>query len=342
MVIDIIKEAILQNIGGLKPSSKNWLKRNCPLCHTQGHSRDTRNRFGIQLNPQSIAVNCFNCGFSAGYSEGRALSKNFKFFLEQINIDSKFISHIEFEIFKGQHSITAVREGQETGKDLKPFYQKWKTVEWPANTKSIQEWLEQGHTSPDFLQVANYAISRNIYDLDNFYWSPEKEHQTNYRLLIPYRFRNKLVGYTGRLSYKPSNKSIPKYHQECPEDFVYNLDNQSKWARKYTILTEGVLDAWAVDGISTLGKIGTEKIRIINSLQKDIIVCADRDFKGQELVAAAIENNWAVSFPRWPADIKDAARATEVYGRLLTTYSIVESSVRGKDHIWLKWKIEGV
>jgi hypothetical protein len=342
MVIDIIKESILQNIGPLKPSSKNWQKRNCPLCHTQGHGRDTRTRFGIQFNAQSIAVNCFNCGFSTSYNEGGTLSKKFKFFLEQINIDTKLISHIEFEIFKNQHKISSIREGEDTSKDLKPFYQKWKNINLPNGTKSIQQWLEEGQSTPDFLQVANYAISRKIYDLDNFYWCPDKSHQLNHRLLIPYKFRNKLVGYTGRLSYKTADKSIPKYYQISPEDFVYNLDSQSKWSRKYTILTEGVIDAWAVDGIATLGEIGQEKIRIINSLQKEIIVCADRDLKGQELVAAAIHNNWSVSFPKWPGYIKDAGQAAETYGRLLTTYSIIESAVRGKDNIWLKWKIEGV
>jgi hypothetical protein len=105
-------------------------------------------------------------------------------------------------------------------------------------------------------------------------------------------------------------------------------------------LTEGVLDAWTVDGISILGEIGQAKIDIVNRLQKEIIVCPDRDLKGWDLVEAAIDNNWKVSFPKWNKDIKDAAAASEKYGKLLTTHSIISSAIQGKDKIKLKWEIE--
>jgi hypothetical protein len=136
------------------------------------------------------------------------------------------------------------------------------------------------------------------------------------------------------------DKSIPKYYQQCPQDFVYNLDNQQGWLRKYVIVTEGVLDAWIVDGISILGEVGQSKVDIINRLQKEVIVCPDRDKKGWDLVNIAIENNWSVAFPKWDAGIKDAANASEKYGRLLTTHSIISSAVHGKDKIKLHWQIE--
>ena len=79
MIIDILKEAILANIGVLRPAPKNWQKSCCRLCHTRGHGKDIRHRFGIQFNPDSIVMNCFNCGFSSSYSEGKELSKSFKF-----------------------------------------------------------------------------------------------------------------------------------------------------------------------------------------------------------------------------------------------------------------------
>lgn len=342
MIIDVIKDAILQNIGPLKPASKNWQKRNCMLCHTQGHGADRRGRFGIQFNSQSIAVNCFNCGFSAAYSEGKSLSRSFKFFLGHLNIDSKDIDRIEFEIFKQVNKIKAVREGDEESqpKIHKPSYVKWREIELPSGARPITTLLKLHFANQNFLKVANYAINRKLYNLDEFYWTPESGHLMNQRLLIPYYFKGKIVGYTGRLAYDAADKSIPKYYQHCPNDFVYNLDNQEKWNRKYVILTEGVLDAWTVDGVASLGEINKEKIDTINRLQKQVIVCPDRDASGSHLVQAAIENGWAVSFPRWEPGIKDAARAAEKYGRLLTTYSIVQSAVEGKDKIELKWRIE--
>jgi len=342
MIIDTIRDAILTNIGTLKQAPKGWMKRNCPLCHTQGHGRDTRHRFGIQFNPNSIAMNCFNCSFSASYTEGEELSKNFKFFLEQIHINTKFIQYVEFEIFKNRKQIQVVREGDEE-KDqdkFKTLFQKWQPMELPDDTLSIEKWLLYGLDDPNFMKVVNYALERKIFDLDNFYWSSTTKHNLNQRLLIPYYFRNKIVGFTSRLCYDVEDKSIPKYFQQCPQDFVYNLDNQQGWSRKYVIVTEGVLDAWCVDGVSVLGEIGQEKVDIINRLQKEVIVCPDRDKKGYDLVNVAIENNWSVAFPKWDKDIKDAAEASQKYGKLLTTHSIIATAVSGKEKIQIKWDIE--
>jgi hypothetical protein len=345
MIIDVLKDAILQNIGPLKPAPKGWHKRNCMLCHTQGHNRDTRHRFGIQFNPQSIAMNCFNCGFSAGYSEGKELSKTFKFFLKQLNISDKFIEQIEFEVFKQKNQIHAVREGDEEKvidpeSKFRALFQRWHSMDLPPDSLSLADWLEYGLDDPNFLKVVNYAVDRRLFDIDKFYWSPSTLHNINQRLIIPYYYKNKTVGFTSRLCYDTDRKEIPKYYQQCPPDFVYNLDHQQGWLRKYVIVTEGVLDAWVTDGISILGEAGQSKIDIINRLQKDVIVCPDSDKKGRDLVNIAIENNWAVSFPRWRMTAKDAAASARRYGRLLTVQSIISSAVVGSTKIDVAWSLD--
>lgn len=341
MIIDLLKEAILPNLGRLKQAPKGWQKRNCMLCHTQGHGADTRSRFGIQFNSNSIAVNCFNCGFSAGYTEGKDLSKAFKFFLNQIHVGEKFIEQIEFEIFKNKNQLNSIREGEKPVEDkLKNLVQKWKPRDLPPDSLPITQWLEFGLEDQNFLKVVDYALGRKIYDLENFYWSPINTHAMNNRLIIPYYYKGDIVGYTGRLCYDSEDKTVPKYYQQCPYDFVYNLDNQQAWARKYAIVTEGVLDAWVIDGISILGEMNQLKADIINKLQKQVIVCPDRDKKGWDLVEVAIENGWSVSFPKWEFGIKDAAKASEKYGRLLTLHSIISSAISGKEKIKLRWTIE--
>lgn len=341
MIVDILTDAVKQNIGQLKPAPKGWFKRHCMLCQTQGHGKDTRNRFGIQFNPDSIALNCFNCGFSAGYSEGKELSKSFKFFLKHINLDEQFIHRIEFEIFKQKNQIRTTKDGEETTESkLRTLFKRWQPCDLPAEALPITTWLEHGLDDENFLGVVNYAVSRKIYDLDKFYWSPAEEFNVNQRLIIPYYFKGDIVGFTARLFYDVDNRQIPKYYQQCPTDFVYNLDNQQDYERKIVIVTEGVLDGWSVDGVAILGEIGQAKIDIINRLQKQVIVCPDRDKKGWDLVEAAIENNWQVSFPKWDSNIKDAAKASEKYGKLLTLYSIIKSAVSGREKIELKWRIE--
>lgn len=344
MILDILKDAILQNIGPLKSAPKDWQKRDCMLCHTQGHGKDTRSRFGIQFNSHSILCNCFNCGFSAHYKEGEELTKGFKFFLRQIHLDEKFIKQVEFEIFKAKNNILEVRDGETRLVDkeakLRELMNTWKPMELPEDALPISQWLELGLDDENFLGVVEYALSRKIFDLDKFYWTPSKEKRLNERLIIPYFYKGKIVGFTSRLSYDLPDKSIPKYFQQCPTDFVYNLDPYQDRSRKYVLVTEGVLDAWCIDGVATLGEIGQAKVDIINRLQKEVIVCPDWDKKGWDLVDAAIKNDWAVSFPKWDLSIKDAAKASEKYGRLLTTHSIISSAVYGKEKIEINWKIK--
>ncbi len=342
MIIDTLRDAILSNVGPLKQAPKGWQKRNCPLCHTQGHSADTRHRFGIQFNPTSIALNCFNCGFSAAYTEDKELSKSFKFFLKQINIDDEFIKQVEFQIFKQKNNIQTIREGEvevDIETKFKTLFSKWKTTHLPPDSLSVTDWLEAGLTDTNFLNVVNYALDRQIFNLDEFYWCPSTSHNLNQRLIIPYYYKSKIVGFTSRLSYDTDGKSIPKYYQQSPADFVYNLDSQQDYMRKYVIVNEGVLDAWTTDGVGILGETTQPKIDIINRLQKDVIVSPDRDKKGWNLVKAAIDNDWAVSFPKLEDGIKDAAQATVKYGRLLTTHSILASAVHGREKIELNWKI---
>lgn len=344
MIVDVIKDAILANIGPLKQAPKGWHKRHCMLCHTQGHGKDTRNRFGIQFNPRTIIVNCFNCGFSAGYEENKELSKQFKFFLKQIHINPKFIEQIEFEIFKQKNKLGSIREGDEstpenTEQKFKSLFQKWKPMDLPEDSLSIQEWINYGLDEPEFLKTVKYLKDRRLFDLDTYYWTPITEFNLNQRFIIPYYYKSKIVGFTSRLNYDSNDKTVPKYYQQCPQDFVYNLDNQQAWSRKYVIVNEGVIDAKIVDGVGILGELGQTKIDIINRLQKEIIVCPDRDKKGWDLVKAAIDNGWSVSFPKWKQFIKDAAHASEIYGRLLTTHSIISSAISGKEKIELNWKI---
>lgn len=342
MILDILKDVLLQHLGPLKAAPKGWLRRNCPLCHTQGHGADKRARFGINFAHDHIAANCFNCGYHSGYKETEPMSKQFKLLLTTLNIDPTFIKHLEFESFKLRNSIEAAGDRGSLSdymSRVRGVASKWQPAELPADAYPITQWLEQGLDTDDFMAVVEYALSRRILNLDDFYWAPDKKFNMNRRLIIPYRYNGGIVGYTARLSFDVKSKSIPKYFQQCPADFVYNLDAQSSYDRKHVIVTEGVLDAWAVDGVGVLGEITAPKIEIINRLQKNIIVCPDRDKKGADLVQAAIKNRWWVAFPKWDRDIKDAAQAAQRYGRLLTTYSIVQSAVKNADKVKIMWEI---
>lgn len=339
MIVEVLKEALIKNLGHLKPSPNNWLRRNCPLCHTQGHSKDTRSRFGIQFTADTIAVNCFNCGFTCSYTEGKPISKSLKFLLKQIGTDPKFIEYVEFEAFRIKHRISP-REGTNILEKARNSIDLWHTKPLPDDSLPIHKWLEYNNTDSNFLTVIKYLESRSIRNWREFYWCPSSQHQLNKRFIIPYYYNKRTVGFTARLGYNSADKTVPKYYQQSPTDFVYNLNSQSNWERKITLVTEGVLDAWTVEGVGMMGSATAGKIDIVNRLGKQVIVSPDRDDAGYELVKIAMENNWAVAFPKWPKGIKDATDAATVFGRVLTVKSIIDSAVQNPSKIKIKWAIE--
>ena len=92
------------------------------------------------------------------------------------------------------------------------------------------------------------------------------------------------------------------------------------------IVTEGQFDAIQVGGVALAGNTPNSiQCKIIEDLEKDIVLLPDFDSSGMDTVKVAIKNHWAVSFPPWEDDIKDASDAVERYGRLFTVKTILDS-----------------
>jgi hypothetical protein len=169
------------------------------------------------------------------------------------------------------------------------------------------------------LAVLEYMAQRqlNLDDTD-YYWSPSLGYRD--RLIIPFYYEGRIVGWTGR-SVNPDKK--PKYLTEVQPGFVYGLDEQS-YNKVFAIVCEGQLDAIHVDGCAIGGsEINDQQAMLLNKLQKQVIVVPDRDKAGSKLVERAIELGYSVSMPNWPSDIIDIGDCVSKYGRLYTLYSIV-------------------
>ena len=67
-------------------------------------------------------------------------------------------------------------------------------------------------------------------------------------------------------------------------------------------------------------------------MNKRVVLLADSDKAGMDMVKKAVERGWEVAFPEW-TDCKDAADAQMKYGRLFTVKSILESAVRNPTKI---------
>lgn len=292
MIKDIILEQTLTRIGQCKKSRKGWITRNCMLCVHRGHSADKRGRFGLVNEPHSMAIHCFNCRFKAKFEQGKKMSKDFSWFLNTIGVPPDDVRKLKFQAFRERDTLGRKTDVKLTGDPR----DKWVEMELPQGSKPISEHLNNGCEDRNFLKVASYCVERGL-DISEMMWTPDTELGMNKRVLMPFYYDGKVVGYSGRLYKDDFPKHMRKYLNVVPDDFVYNLDSQN-YDRPFVIVYEGVIDAYLCDGISPMGTINDTQVALINSLGKRVIVCPDRDTEGQALIDVALKNQWEVSSPK--------------------------------------------
>ena len=285
-----------------KHTPSGWISFNAICCD------DKRQRGGIILQGDTVSYHCFNCQFKSSWQPGRLLTVKFKKFLKLLNVPDEQISKCSLEALRLKETV-----GNVEVKSLVPIIL---TKTLPLNAVLLKENLDNPACHP----VLEYLYSRGL-DIDSYdwFWTPEEGFQN--RLIIPFYYQQRIVGYTARLI----RNGKPKYISEQSPGYVFNIDKQH-WNRKFAVLCEGPLDAIGVDGMAILGsEISPQQHLLISRLNKEIIVVPDRDHEGPRVVKQAIEYGWSVSFPDWESDIKDVADAVKRYGRLYTLYSIYQA-----------------
>lgn len=292
-----------------RATPSGWTSFNAVCCHHNGEKADTRQRGGIMIN-EGVSYHCFNCGFKASWQPGRKISAKFRNLLKWINVNDDLITKCAIEAMR----IEEIEGYQSERLEQITFIDK----ALPRGSQPITSFLDQ--IPDELVPVLSYLQSRNLYLEDyDFYWTPE-EGFTN-RLIIPFYYNNRIVGYTAR----KVTEGKPKYISEQQPGYVFNLDRQVQ-ERKYVFVVEGPIDAICIDAVSITGaEISTVQRQLIENLGKQIVVVPDRDQAGLRLVEQAIEFNWAVSFPEWPDGVKDINEAQQQIGRLASLYLIVKN-----------------
>lgn len=337
MLQDVIKDLILEHIGPLKRAAV-WNTRNCPMCHTQGESVDTRGRFGLKLPPSGdIVVQCFNCKFAAVHTPATLFSKKFKLFLREIGIADSVIAKLNFQLYREKNNVVSSTPVA----PIESVITSWPPIDLPKDSYSLRVWLDYGCSDSLFLKVMEYVGQRGLRYIDDFYWSPAKEKMMNRRIIIPCWYGGQIVGYLARFAGNTDAVKVPKYLATLPKGFVYNLDPQLSGERKYTILAEGALDAFNVDGIGILGNsVSAEQLTVIKKIPGKIIIIPDQDAPGEHLIKVALDEGWAVSFPKWGQGVKDASDAALLYGRLATVKMILDSVEEDRLGIKVRYQLK--
>jgi len=299
-----------------KQASKGWISFNAPCCIHRGETQDKRSRGGLLPTPEGgFSYHCFNCNYKTGWQPGHHLGYRTRNLLGWMGMPQDRIQILVFEAMRNVDRETVQQEFKKKSQSFKP-------IELPEHG-SVAELVAAGaHQLDENLGAVVDFIKSRGFELDDYpwQWSPSTEHGLNRRVIIPYTWQSNTIGYTAR---SVNTNSKIKYFNQVDSDYVFNIDAQTA-ERKFVIVTEGPLDAIAVDGIAVLtNEVNENKAEIIESLGKQVIVVPDQDRSGKRLIEQAIEYGWSVSFPLWEPDVKDAAEAHKRYGKLYTLRSIL-------------------
>lgn len=312
-----IQQAILDALPARrKQASKGWISFDAPCCTHRGETPDRRSRGGLLPTPDGgFSYHCFNCNYKTGWQPGYHLGYRVRNLLGWLGMPEDQIQLLVFEAMRNVDRETVQQEFKKKSQSFKP-------VELPEHG-SIAELVSAGaHLLDENLGAVVDFIKSRGFGLNDYpwQWSPSSEHGLNRRVIIPYTWQGNTIGYTARSS-NPNSKI--KYFNQVDSDYVFNIDAQTA-ERKFVIVTEGPLDAVAVDGVAVLtNEVNENKAEIIESLGKQVIVVPDQDRSGKRLLEQAVEYGWSVSFPLWETDVKDAAEAHRRYGKLYTLRSIL-------------------
>ena len=299
-----------------KTTPSGWTSFNAPCCVHNNENADTRGRGGIIYEGEVISYHCFNCGFKASWQPGRNLSYKFKKLLEWLNTPDAEITKLALDVMRENEGV----EVKQHRVELPEF----STVQLPdeaVRIADIADYNENNKYFKYFLDVITYMSQRNLnLDDTDYYWSPTLAYRD--RLIIPFYYEGRIVGYTARTV----GESKSKYLTTMQPGYVFNLDEQRS-NKAFCILCEGQIDAIHVEGCAIGGSdINDAQALLLNRLGKDIYVVPDRDKAGSKLVERSIQLGWCVSMPEWDADINDIGDAVQRYGRLYTLYSIATAA----------------
>jgi len=302
-----------------KSTPSGWTKFNAVCCPHNGNTPDTRQRGGIIRNGDGVSYHCFNCGFKASYVNGRHLTRKMKQFLEWCGAPDDAITKISLEALKvetDQKTLEAVSLPTLPDKEL------------PKDCQTLEQALMSN--PEEVIGVADYILTRGFDIRGDWMWSPELPD----RLIIPFRYEGRIVGYTGR----KITDGKPKYLSEQTPGYVFNLDAQNTDS-PVVLVAEGPLDALSIGGVAILGAdIMDKQAMLINRLGKRVIVVPDRDADGARTVERAIELGWSVSMPDWADGVKDSNDALRKHGELWTAYLIMQAAESMELKIRLRMK----
>ena len=309
--------------GRKRHTPSGWTSFNAICCGHRGHTPDKRSRGGIILEGPNWKYHCFNCGFKCGFMLGRSISEPTRALLSWCGVDNNQIMRWNLESLQQ--------------KDLLDFTQ-YKKISNKLSFKHKdlpKDYVPLDITNEEHERYVKYLEGRKV-DLSKykFYVNPKGVLRHKHGIVVPYYYKSKIVGNTIRFL----DTNSPKYINTQQPGYVFNYDNQ-KPDYSVCIVTEGIFDAIAIDGLAVMhDDINEDQARMIANLNRRVIVVPDFDKTGMKLIDRALELGYQVSLPPWEPGVKDVNDAVIKYGKLPTLLAILQNATMSKIKIELRKK----
>jgi hypothetical protein len=311
--------------GRHKPTASGWISFNAPCCEHNGETRDRRRRGGIKTSDAGWSYHCFNCGYTASFILGRNLSFKARKLLGWLGVPAEEIERINLESLRHRSMEGLLTDRQRLSNTLQGI--EFEERELPPSAELV---TTQHSPHWQYLRIRgvpeDYPVM-TVIENDSVHW-------TRPQVIVPFTYDGCIVGYSSRML----DDRQPKYIHDTQPGYVFGTDlQQHNW--QYAIVVEGVFDALSINGLAVLhAEINDAQVRMIRSLDRDIIVVPDQDEAGMKLVDRAVELGWSVSMPDWPAEVKDVNDAVVRWGRAATLITILQARETSRVKIELRKK----
>lgn len=303
--------------GKKKKTSSGWTTFNAVCCHHAGHKPDKRMRGGIKYdNGTNWFYHCFNCDYKCHFILGKKISYKTTKLLTWCGIDTEQIDKWSLESLQQRDFVETLVMQKRTRSKIR-----FKEAKLPEDAELIDK------NNPKHQKFVDFLSQRSLTTDDfGFLITPNQLGRMGNRIIIPYTFKNKIVGMASRFL----DSKTPKYIHEHQPGYIFGYDFQ-KHDWQFCIVTEGIFDALSLNCCAIMHQtISDEQANLLLSLNKRIIVVPDQDRSGLGICERALELGFQVSIPEWDQMVKDVNDAVVRYGKLATLMSIVQSATSNK------------
>ena len=193
-----------------KHTSSGWVSFNAPCCVHQGESQDKRLRGGIKQQEDDWSYHCFNCGFTASFVAGRSVGYKARKLLEWLGVDPTDIERLNLESLKRKSLLDLTAERS----TIKQKHIDFEEQEIPTGVERIDE------NNKQHFHYVEYLRNRGI--VFGYPFLVDKKRGPRDRIVVPYTYKNRIVGHTSRYL----DNRTPKFINSQQPGYVFGYDLQ--------------------------------------------------------------------------------------------------------------------